>query len=73
MRRAKKALIIGGGVAGPVAAMAHGARTSNSKAAGSFARVLRDLMLPILLKRVASNKSLAWMHDYHIDWDAKVA
>jgi FAD-dependent urate hydroxylase len=54
--------------------VAHGARTSNSKAAGPVGRVLRDLMMPvILLKRVANGGSLAWMHDYHIDWDEKVA
>jgi 2-polyprenyl-6-methoxyphenol hydroxylase-like FAD-dependent oxidoreductase len=53
--------------------VAHGARTSNSKAAGPVARVLRDLMMPAILKRVDSNKSLAWMHDYHIAWDEKVA
>jgi len=51
--------------------VAHGARTSNSKAAGPVARVLRDLMLPMVLKRAAN--SLAWMHDYHIVWDEKVA
>jgi FAD-dependent urate hydroxylase len=53
--------------------VAHGARTSNSKAAGPMSRVLRDLMMPLILKRVARGESLAWMHDYHIDWDAKVA
>ena len=53
--------------------VAHGARTSNSKAAGPVGRVLRDLMMPMILKRVANGGSLAWMHDYHIDWDAKVA
>jgi 2-polyprenyl-6-methoxyphenol hydroxylase-like FAD-dependent oxidoreductase len=53
--------------------VAHGARTSNSKAAGPVARVLRDLMMPLILKRVARGESLAWMHDYHIEWDAKVA
>jgi FAD-dependent urate hydroxylase len=53
--------------------VAHGARTSNSKAAGPVARVLRDLMMPLVLKRVASGESLAWMHDYHIAWDEKVA
>ena len=53
--------------------VAHGARTSNSKAAGPVGRVLRDLMLPVILKRVASGGSLAWMHDHHIDWDEKVA
>jgi FAD-dependent urate hydroxylase len=53
--------------------VAHGARTSNSKAAGPVAKVLRDLMMPAILKRVANGGSLAWMHDYHIDWDTKVA
>ena len=55
--------------------VAHGARTSNSKAAGPIARVLRDLMLPMFLKRAAGNgdKALARMHDYHIVWDEKVA
>ncbi len=53
--------------------VAHGARTSNSKAAGPVGRVLRDLMMPLILKRVARGDSLAWMHDYHIEWDAKVA
>jgi hypothetical protein len=27
----------------------------------------------MILKRVANGGSLAWMHDYHIDWDTKVA
>jgi FAD-dependent urate hydroxylase len=53
--------------------VAQGARTSNSKAAGPVARVLRDLMMPMVLKRVADGGSLAWMHDYHIDWHEKVA
>jgi 2-polyprenyl-6-methoxyphenol hydroxylase-like FAD-dependent oxidoreductase len=53
--------------------VAHGARTSNSKAAGPVGRALRDLMMPMILKRVARGGSLAWMHDYHIDWDEKVA
>jgi FAD-dependent urate hydroxylase len=52
--------------------VAHGARTSNSKAAGPVGRALRDLMLPVILKRVAGGGSLAWMH-HHIDWDKKVA
>jgi 2-polyprenyl-6-methoxyphenol hydroxylase-like FAD-dependent oxidoreductase len=55
--------------------VAQGARSSSGKAAGPIARVLRDLMLPVILKRAASSgeKSLAWMYDYHIDWDEKVA
>lgn len=53
--------------------VAHGARTSNSKAAGPVGRALRDLMLPVILKRVAGGGSLAWMHDYHVDWDEVAA
>ena len=57
---------------GPVERIvAHGA--SNSKAAGPVGRALRDLMLPVILKRVAGGGSLAWMHDHHIEWDEKVA
>jgi hypothetical protein len=29
--------------------------------------------MPAILKRVANGGSLAWMHDYHIDWNEKVA
>src|SRR5215210_5907211 len=53
--------------------VAHGARTSNNKAAGPVARVIRDLMMPVILKRVANGRSLAWMHDDHIDWQERVA
>jgi FAD-dependent urate hydroxylase len=53
--------------------VAYGARTNNSKAAGPIARVLRDLMLPIILKRATGGESYAWVYDYHIDWQQKVA
>jgi FAD-dependent urate hydroxylase len=55
--------------------VAHGARTSNSKVAGPVARVLRDLMLPLFLRRAAGRGagSLEWMHQYHIDWDAPIS
>ena len=53
--------------------VAHGARTSNRKAAGPVGRVIRDLMMPVILKRVANGGSLAWMHDYRIVWNEKVA
>src|SRR5215211_4835390 len=54
--------------------VAQGARSSSGKAAGPIVRVLRDLMLPVVLKRVASSgeRSLAWMYGYHIDWNEKV-
>ena len=55
--------------------VAQGARYSSNKAAGPIARVLRDLMLPVFLKRAASSgeRSLAWMYGYHVDWDEKMA
>ena len=55
--------------------VAQGARSSSGKAAGPVARVLRDLMLPVVLKRVASSgeRSLAWMYGYHIEWDERMA
>ena len=55
--------------------VAQGARSSSGKAAGPIARVLRDLMLPVFLKRAAGSgeRSLAWMYGYHIDWDEKMA
>lgn len=50
--------------------VAYSARISSSKAAGPVARVFRDLMMPIFLKRAASAESLAWMYRHHVDWDA---
>jgi 2-polyprenyl-6-methoxyphenol hydroxylase-like FAD-dependent oxidoreductase len=54
--------------------VAVGARSTSDKVAGPVARVLRDLMMPLFLRRVAGKgaSSLAWMHRYHIDWDAPV-
>jgi len=55
--------------------VAHGARSSSGKAAGPVARVLRDLMLPVFLKRAAGSgeKSLAWMYNHHVDWGERMA
>ena len=54
--------------------VAAGARSSNQKAAGPIGRILRDLMMPIFLRRAAGSgtRSLAWLHRYEIDWDAPV-
>ena len=51
--------------------VAYGARSSSGKAAGPIARVIRDLVLPIVLKRVAT-QSQAWLFGHHIDWDAPI-
>jgi 2-polyprenyl-6-methoxyphenol hydroxylase-like FAD-dependent oxidoreductase len=54
--------------------VAAGARSSNQKAAGPIGRILRDLVLPIVLRRAAGSgpRSMAWLHRYEIDWDAPV-
>lgn len=44
--------------------VAYSRTISNSKAAGPLARVFRDLMMPIFLKRAASND---WMYRYHLE------
>ena len=52
----------------------HGARSSNSKAAGPVGRVIRDLILPAVFSRAAKDggKSMTWLQGHHIDFDAPV-
>jgi FAD-dependent urate hydroxylase len=50
--------------------VAQGARTSSSKTPGPVARVLRDLLLPAVFKFLVTDRSRAWIHDHHIDWEA---
>ncbi|MDQ3733408.1 MAG: FAD-dependent monooxygenase [Actinomycetota bacterium] len=45
------------------------ARINNSKAAGPVGRVLRDAMLPLVLKLMADSKAHRQTFDYHIEWD----
>ncbi|GAA2397424.1 FAD-dependent monooxygenase [Nonomuraea africana] len=42
-------------------------KISDSKAAGPVARVFRDLMLPVFLRRSAGDDSLAWMYRHHVE------
>ncbi len=51
--------------------VAFGARSSSNKAPGPIARRVRDLVLPIILKRFAT-ASQDWLFGHHIDWDAPV-
>ncbi|RBQ17919.1 FAD-dependent monooxygenase [Spongiactinospora rosea] len=53
--------------------VAYSRTISNSKAAGPVARVFRDLMMPVFLRRSAGAEGLAWMYRHHIDWDQPVA
>jgi 2-polyprenyl-6-methoxyphenol hydroxylase-like FAD-dependent oxidoreductase len=52
--------------------VAQGARSSSSKVPGPLGRLARDLMLRLLLRFVVTEKSLAWMYDYRVDWPATV-
>ncbi len=46
------------------------ARMNRSKAPGPLGRVVRDAMLPVLLRVTADSKALRQTFDYHISWDA---
>lgn len=48
------------------------ARVNNSKTAGPVGRVVRDAVLPLILKMTAGSKQLQEVYAYHIDWDAPV-
>jgi 2-polyprenyl-6-methoxyphenol hydroxylase-like FAD-dependent oxidoreductase len=53
--------------------VAQGARSSSSKAAGPIGRIVRDTMLPFVFRYLVTERSLAWMFDYHIDWNSRIA
>ncbi|MEV6150453.1 FAD-dependent monooxygenase [Nonomuraea sp. NPDC052129] len=46
--------------------VAYSRTISNNKAAGPVARVFRDLMMPIFLKKLASQESLSWMYRHQV-------
>jgi FAD-dependent urate hydroxylase len=52
--------------------IATAARTNSDKAAGPMARVLRDLLMPVAMKRLAKPEKMVWQFDYRIDWDTPV-
>jgi 2-polyprenyl-6-methoxyphenol hydroxylase-like FAD-dependent oxidoreductase len=51
--------------------VAFGARSSSGKAPGPVGRVVRDLMLPVVLRLVAK-QSQDWLFGHHIDWDERI-
>jgi 2-polyprenyl-6-methoxyphenol hydroxylase-like FAD-dependent oxidoreductase len=53
--------------------VAQGARTGGAKTPGPVGRVVRDLMLPVVFKLLVTDRSLAWIHDHHIDWETPIA
>jgi FAD-dependent urate hydroxylase len=50
--------------------VAHGARTTSTKVAGPVGRVVRDALLPVLLRHGGGPPE--WMHRHHVDWDEPV-
>jgi FAD-dependent urate hydroxylase len=52
--------------------VAFAARMNSNKAPGPMVRALRDLLLPLILKRQGSADSQRWVYDHHIEWDAPV-
>ncbi|MGE0789037.1 MAG: FAD-dependent oxidoreductase [Sandaracinaceae bacterium] len=54
--------------------VAHGARMSSAKAAGPIGRAIRDLMMPMFLRRQAKTaaSSLAWLFDHRLDWNETI-
>jgi 2-polyprenyl-6-methoxyphenol hydroxylase-like FAD-dependent oxidoreductase len=45
-----------------------GARSSATKVAGPLGRMVRDLVMPLVLRNLATEKSMAWIYEHHIDW-----
>jgi len=45
------------------------ARVNSSKAAGPLARVVRDAILPVILRMTANSKQVTEQYRYHIDWN----
>lgn len=48
-------------------------RLGRSKTPGPVARRLRDLFMPVALKRFASPERMRWLYDHHIDWEPRIA
>jgi 2-polyprenyl-6-methoxyphenol hydroxylase-like FAD-dependent oxidoreductase len=48
--------------------VAQGARSGSAKIPGRLGRVARDLIMRLLLRFVVTDKSLAWMYDYRVEW-----
>ena len=52
--------------------VAQGARSGRSKTPGPVGRVLQGLILPLVFRFLVTEKSMAWIYAYQIDWDAPV-
>ena len=52
--------------------VAFGARSSSAKMPGRIGRVVRDAMLRVVFRWFVTDRSMAWLFDYRIDWDSPV-
>jgi 2-polyprenyl-6-methoxyphenol hydroxylase-like FAD-dependent oxidoreductase len=50
----------------------HGKRSGDGKAQGAIGASIRDVVLPMIMRRMANGNSLDWMYDYRIDWNEPV-
>lgn len=52
----------------------YGDRSASGKTAGPIGRMIRDAMLPLVLRHLAAShgRTLAWLFGHTIDWDARV-
>jgi 2-polyprenyl-6-methoxyphenol hydroxylase-like FAD-dependent oxidoreductase len=48
------------------------ARVNSSKTATPVTRMLRDAILPLIMKMAANSKQATAAYRYHIDWDTPV-
>jgi FAD-dependent urate hydroxylase len=47
------------------------ARVNNSKAATGVGRIMRDLMLPVVLKLITNGKQQQQLYGYRIEWSGQ--
>lgn len=52
--------------------VAWGKRNGEQKAPGPVGRVVRDLVLPVIMKQLAKGDRFRWVYEHRIDWDRKV-
>ena len=50
----------------------YGKRSGDGKAPGRIGARIRDLMMPMIVRKMVAGNSLSWMYDYRIDWSASV-
>jgi FAD-dependent urate hydroxylase len=55
-----------------VRVMREAARVNNAKAAGPVGRVLRDLFMPIFLKRMSHLMDQPWLYGHHIEFERSI-